>query len=266
MLPGAVHAQLEVRTNEIPQSVFAGGERPVAVTFHNPADRPVGTVLRTQIYQAGFATVVPLGEPRHWKELEVLPRQTVVESTWLAFPAVKKETRFLVQWLDEKSKILGSAEVMAYPTNLLEALKPMAGEKPLGVLDPLNQLKPLLKGLSVDFEDLTDNGLRSFSGKLAIIGPFQSKTQMYEGLADQIQSLARRGTAIVWVQAPPEKRGQTSALVLQCAGETNRGCGCPARIGGQPAGQSAISIESGLFLPTGIASGKPAAARPTALK
>lgn len=79
-------------------------------------------------------------------------------------------------------------------------------EKSLGIFDPQNQLKPLLKSLDLQFEDLAEAGLDSFSGKLAIIGPFQSKVQMHEGLAEQIKALAKKGRAIVWIQPPPGKK------------------------------------------------------------
>ena len=45
--------------------------------------------------------------------------------------------------------------------------------------------------------------LEDFSGKLAIIGPFQSTAQLREGLAQAIQHIARKGTAVVWIQPPP---------------------------------------------------------------
>jgi hypothetical protein len=94
--------------------------------------------------------------------------------------------------------------VLVYPTNLLAELKPLVGDEPLGAFDPQNQLKPLLKNLKIDFVNLENSDLENFSGKLAIIGPFQSKARIREGLANQIQALANKGTAIVWIQPPPE--------------------------------------------------------------
>ena len=91
---------------------------------------------------------------------------------------------------------------LVYPTNLLAGLKPLAGDEPLGIFDPQNQLKPLLKGLQLNFSDLEVSGLASFSGRLAIIAPFPSKLKMPENLAHQIKSLANKGTAIVWTHAP----------------------------------------------------------------
>jgi len=49
---------------------------------------------------------------------------------------------------------------------------------------------------------LENSDLENFSGKLAIIGPFQSKGQMRDGLPNQIKVLAKKGAAIVWLQPP----------------------------------------------------------------
>lgn len=206
VLPPNIHAQLEIKPFETRQAFFPGPARPVTVEFYNPTGKMVGTSLRTRLYQASSSTVIPLGEPQNWKNLQVLPGQTVLESTPLTFPPVNNATPFLVQWLDEKNQVLGKTEVSVYPTNLLQALQPLAGEKSLGIFDPQNQLKPLLKSLDLQFEDLAEAGLDSFSGKLAIIGPFQSKVQMHEGLAEQIKALAKKGRAIVWIQPPPGKK------------------------------------------------------------
>lgn len=203
--PGVTGAHLEVATNPGPQRVFSGAARSISVVFHNPDSRSVESEIRTRTYQASSATVVLLSE-KPWKKLQVLPGQTVLETTPFDFPTVKAETKFLVQWLEGANRVIGRTEVLVYPTNLLAELKPLGGDRPVGLYDPQNQIKPLLKGLAVEFEDLAETGLDGFSGKLAIIGPFQSKAQMREGLADQIQALAKKNTAIVWFQPPPEKR------------------------------------------------------------
>lgn len=208
MLPGTLCAQLEFKPSGAQQTVFAGDNRPVTVEFHNPAQQPTETALRTQLYQAGSATIIRLGDPRDWKKLEVLPGQTVLESTPLDFPSVREATPFLVQWLDEKSTVLGKTLVMVYPTNILRELIPLAGNKPLGIFDPHDMLKPLLKRLDVEFEDLALAGVASFSGRLAIIGQFESKDEMDDDLSDRIRKLAKRGKAVVWLQAPAKKHGK----------------------------------------------------------
>jgi hypothetical protein len=226
--PDRINAEL--RTDE--QCVFAGDARKIAVVWHNAGDKVVEADVRARIYQTSSATTILLSEVP-WKKLQVLPQQTVIESAQLDFPAVKAETKFLVQWFADGSgagfqpasaggatniarssseqagkmpaPLLGTTEVLVYPTNLLADLKALAGGDPVGAFDPQNQLKPLLKKLQVEFVDLEDVGLDNFHGKLAIIGPFQSKTQMREGLASQIQALAKKNTAVVWIQPPPEK-------------------------------------------------------------
>jgi hypothetical protein len=219
--PGLARAQLELLPAPEPQEVFAGDARPVRITFHNPAEIALGIKLRTQLYQAGSATVIPLGPPREWKEFQFLPGQTVLESIALDFPDVKAETKFLVQWLEESNRVIGTTEVLVYPTNLLAELKPLTGGQDLGVFDPQNQLKPLLKNLKLDFLDLADCGLENFSGRLAIIGPFESRTQMREGLAGQVKALAKRNVAAVWLQPPPEKRDKLLPSFYPVAENTN---------------------------------------------
>ena len=197
-------AQLQVVTNAEPQRVFAGAGREVSVRVHNPSTSPVAADLRTRLYQASSATVAPLGETP-WKKLTVLAGQTVLESAVVTFPAVKAETRLLVQWLDGTNKVIGVTEVLVFPPDLLKDLRPLADEATIGVVDPQNQIKPLLKAAAVEYQDLEDSGLEAYAGKLAIIGPFQSRAQMREGLPDRVKALAHKGVAVVWIQPPPEK-------------------------------------------------------------
>ncbi len=198
-------AQPKLISDVAPQCVFSGQLRNITVVWRNPSDAIVGAEISTRILQASSTTTIPLFEAP-WKSLKVLPQQTVLETARLGFPAVRAETKFLVEWLESPNHILGKTEVLVYPTNLLAELKPLAGGGPLGVFDPQNRLKPLLKNLKLNFTDLENSGLENFSGKLAIIGPFQSKAQMREGLTTQVLALAKKSTAIVWLQPPQAKR------------------------------------------------------------
>lgn len=200
--PTLVHAQLEWQPDDTRQAVFGGGPRSVRVLFRNPADQLVTVVLRIRLWQTSSATAVPLGEPEPWKELQVLPGQTIVESTKVNFPAVKAETRFLVQWVTEKDKVLGPSEVIVYPPELLKELNILAGETPLGVFDPQDRLKPVLKAAHVEFEDL-DEASR-FTGRLAILGPFPPSAQTPAVLIKRIRALTASGTAVIWIQPPLE--------------------------------------------------------------
>jgi hypothetical protein len=163
--------------------------------------------IHTRVYQATSATAV-LWDETLWKRLEILPRQTVLESAPLAFPAVKAETRFLVQWIAGTNQVLTPTDIWVYPTNLLDELKVLAHGDDFGVLDPDDQIKPLLAQNGVDFLDLGTVPLEKFHGRLAIIGPFASKTQMREGLATAIRKIASAGVAVVWLPPPSNPAGQ----------------------------------------------------------
>lgn len=201
--PVAALAELRLLSGREASCVFAGEARKISIVWHNDNDKVWEGEISARIFQTSSATAVRLGE-MPWKKLSVLPQQTVVESAQLDFPAVKAETKFLVQWMENTNRVIGKTEVLVYPTNLLAELKPLAGDELLGAFDPQNQLKPLLKNLKIDFVNLETSDLENFSGKLAIIGPFQSKAQMRAGLAKQIQALAKKNVAVVWLQPPPE--------------------------------------------------------------
>ena len=204
---GTACAELQLRPDREPQCVFAGEARKITVTWHNAGNQAVDAEMRTQLYQTSSATAVPLSE-RAWKKIEILPGQTVLESASVDFPAVNAETRFLIQWLEGTNLVVGKTEVLVYPTNLLAELKKLVGEENFGVLDPNNELKPLLKQTHVKLSDLGETALENFQGKLAIIGPFSTKAQMREGLAQAIQKIARKGAAVVWIQPPPGPKDQ----------------------------------------------------------
>ncbi len=205
--PWLACAQLQLSEPTTP-TVFAGEGRIVNLTWRNPSDNMVSVALRMQLYQASSSTAMPLDRPQAWKQLQVLPHQTVLETVSLSFPQVNAESRFLIQWLDATNNVLGHTDVLVYPTNLLSRLKPLAGATAIGVFDPQNKLTTLLKQAQLDVEDLADTGFTDFSGKLVIVGPFASKEQMPEDLADRIKALAQKGVAVVWVQPPVKPRGK----------------------------------------------------------
>jgi hypothetical protein len=199
--PGMAIAQLQLLPDKDAQCVFAGDARQIAVEWHNAGNQPVEAEIHAQVFQTTTATAVPLGGG-FWKNLSVLPGQTILESARLDFPAVRIETKFLVQWLEGTNRLLGVTAVLIYPTNLLEGLRPLAGGKAIGIFDPQGELKPLLKSMRVDFEDLGNLEFENFSGKLAIVGPFASRSQVPSDLAKQIKKLAQKGAAVVWILPP----------------------------------------------------------------
>lgn len=204
--------QLEILPDKEPASVFAGEARKLHVTFRNAGAETVDTQLSIQLYQATSATAVPAGKAVDWKKLRVLPGQTVLEFAVLDFPPVKAETKFIVQWQEDSHRVLGTTEVRVYPADLLAKLKTLAGDRGPGIFDPQNELKPLLKKLNVEFEDLEHSSLEHFSGRLAIIGPFQKPAPLREGLAAQLKGLASKSTAVVWLQPPLERKTEPALL------------------------------------------------------
>ncbi|MDB6016427.1 MAG: hypothetical protein JWR19_916 [Pedosphaera sp.] len=233
LLPLAGWGQIQLLANEQSQTVFSGEARSVRASFYNPNDRIAEVSLSTQLYQLSSTTAIPLGKPAFWKKLQVLPGQTVLECNLLTFPSVQGETHFLVQWVDGQNKVLGNTQIMVYPTNLLKALNPLAGDKPLGVFDPQNRIKITLKALSIEMEDLEDRGIENFSGKLALIAPGSAAEQSPEYRAGKIALLAKSGVAVVWIQRPhgpkpelepavyPVRIGQGAVTIVQSRAISN---------------------------------------------
>lgn len=198
---GLAFAQLAIATNAEPQRIFFGQAKNIPVVIHNAGSHNFDGEFGAQILQTSSATAVLLGEPVG-KKFRSLPGQTVLESVPLDFPPVKAETKFFVQWLENTDRVIGKTEVLVYPTNLLAELKLLLNGENLGVLDPNDRLKLSLKQSEIELIDLGEMALEDFSGKLAVLGPFQSKAQVREGLAQTIQQIARKGTAVVWIQPP----------------------------------------------------------------
>jgi hypothetical protein len=205
-LPFALRAQLQLVTNSEPQSAFFGAAKNISVTFHNSGNQDFEHGIHTRIFQASSATAVLLSE-NPWKQIQVPAGETVLEAAALDFPAVKAKTKFIVQWLEDTNHVLGVTPVLIYPTNLFQALQSFLCETNFGVLDPGNQLKPLLKAQEIKFTDLAETELDDFSGQLAVIGPFQSQAQVPDGLADRILALAKKNVAVVWIQLIEPARG-----------------------------------------------------------
>lgn len=202
---GVWAAQVDLLTPvEIPR-VFAGAARSIAVSFQNHSDTVTEASLRLRLWQTSSEIAVNLWDTP-WKTLKLLPGQTILDVVQISFPPVKAETRFLIQWIEGASNVVGKTEVLVYPTNLLARLKTLAGDEPVGVFDPGEQLKPLVRSSTVEFQDLIEDGTDKFHGKLAIFGPFETKSQMRVSLKNEIRALAKRGVAVVWLLPPPEKR------------------------------------------------------------
>jgi hypothetical protein len=197
-------AQLQLISNAAPQSVFFGDARRISATFHNPDAQEFRQTVRFEISQTSSATTIPFGT-KPWKELRVLPGQTVLESASLDFPPIKARTKFLVTWVSGEKDTIGHTEVLVYPNNLLDELKLLVkdGQNNLGVLDPHQQLTPALREAGIKFINLEQMELDAYHGKLALIGSCQPNDPEWPGLTQRISKLARNGTPVVWMQLPP---------------------------------------------------------------
>jgi hypothetical protein len=199
----AAHGQLALVSDVEPPCVFAGAGREISMVWRNPGTQPVEVALRMRLYEASTATAAVLGDAP-WKTLQVLPGQTVLASAVVSFPDVWAETLFVVQWVDATNRVWGVTTVRVFPVNLLKDLKPLVGEGVLGVLDPQNQVKPLLQSAGVAYVDLGEMTLEHFQGRLAILGPFNSRPS--EGFAQRVRKMAQNGASAVWIQPLPDRR------------------------------------------------------------
>jgi hypothetical protein len=204
---GIGFGQLTIVTNREPLRIFFGHAKNIPVIIHNASDRSFDGEIGAQILQTSSATAVRLGDPAG-KKFQSLPGQTVMDSASLDFPPVKAATKFFVQWLENTHRIIGTTEVLVYPTNLVCELKLLLNNENLGVLDANGVLKPSLKQNGIEFLDLEEMALEDFSGKLAILGPFLSQAQMRVGLAQAVLRIAKNGAAVVWIQPPPDSKDE----------------------------------------------------------
>lgn len=217
----AATRQLQVLTDPEPQRVFGGGTRVLPVRLRNNGDEPAEAEIRIRLLQTSAATGVLIAETP-WKRLRVLAGQTILESATVEFPPVRARTRFLLQWCESTNRLLGTTEVLVYPTNLLSELRRLAAGRPIGLFDPQNRLKPIFQKLQFEFADLAEIGFDGFTGVLAIVGPFDSGRQMPHDLAARVAAFAQKGGAVVWLQPPPDavetKPVPTYSTVLLGAG------------------------------------------------
>ena len=201
--PGGLRAQLQLLPAEKPQSIFAGMARNVTTTWRNDGTETASVDLRACVFQTSSSTAAHSSDTSG-RRLEVPAGETVIENVVLQFPAVRAKTGFLVQWMEGTNRLLGNTRVVIYPTNLLAELKTLMDGNILGVLDPNNTLKPLLKQNGVKFVDLEEASLEEFRGKLALIGPFQSPGRMRADLASTMVTMVEKGVALVWFQPPSD--------------------------------------------------------------
>ncbi|MEQ2010231.1 MAG: hypothetical protein ABMA26_25890 [Limisphaerales bacterium] len=192
---------VEVVPSATPQQVFAGGARAVEVRFRNDAAGPVRVEVRLHLFQLTSATAAPMGGARAWKTLTVQPGQTVVESASLDIPAVRAATRFAARWLDAGGRLLGVTEFWAHPENVLDALKPLAGGLPIGVVEDKPGLQLVLAARGIPIAELKHaEDWSQFRGRLALVVNQPESTQGELRLDPALLARAKEGLTVVWLR------------------------------------------------------------------
>lgn len=189
LCPLSAAAQINLVPDPETQSVFTACTQTVRVALRNHTDSIATSDVVLKLFQLTTGRAVPVGGPRSWKTITVLPQQTILENLALALPDVRASTRYRVELIG-----IGAVEVIAYPTNLLRRLGALAGDQPLGVFDPDGKLKPILKQAGVSIADFE---IEPGESRLAII--WSDVTN----LPDSIASRVKKGMAAVWIRSSP---------------------------------------------------------------
>lgn len=197
-----LQAQVKVTADSPRAAVFGGAGREIVVHFENEGDAAVAVDVGGRLLQLTSATAAPVGRIPEAR-VPLGPRQTVLERFRVDLPEVRAETRFLVQWTSGGTRVLGRTEIRAYPTNLLGRLGRTEADAPIGVHDPSGQVVTALRAAGVAVEAVGESGLAEFTGKRLILGPYGKGAEAPAGLKESTRSLARRGVAVVLLQAIP---------------------------------------------------------------
>jgi hypothetical protein len=207
-------AQLEVVLSQQALAVFSGDVQSVPVILRNAGEKTVNASLSIRLFQWSATTRMPIGAVQEWKQLTVLSGQTVLEQAAVQFPEVRAATRFEVRWLGE-GQPLGQTMVAVYPTNILKQLGDLAGDRPVGVFDPHEQLTPLWRALKLEFDDLTEGQrLETWRGRIALIGPFDPKQTIPAGYSKHAAALAERGIGVVLLATNSAPELRATVLVV----------------------------------------------------
>jgi hypothetical protein len=187
-------------------SVFGGGQRAMDVVFRNQTEMNVRLSVGLQVLQANSATAVPWSEPRPWRSLALLPRQTSIERVEIDFPVVQAESPFLIRFLSGR-EVLGLVSVRVYPANILSNLAGSAASTIISSVQP--ELRQVLveAGFGVsEAEAPKKSGARP---QLSIYGPEFSRKGPAAGISEAM-SLAKPGHGVVLILPESHERRTTA--------------------------------------------------------
>lgn len=195
----ATASALEVRP-ATDTCLFGGRTNTVEIVARNQSANPLVTEISVRIFQLGSGIAAPLGSARLWKRLHLPPGQTVLEQLTVELPCVRGETHFALQFSEEEREVVSQVILTAYPTNLLESQ--IASERPIGVIDTGNSLKPLLAAARLTITDLEQNPVEDFAGELIIAVSTDSK------LHRRIARALRPSQSAILIHSSPDLRGR----------------------------------------------------------
>ncbi len=144
-LPVAGRGELEIPSEGEPQPVFADTPQEVSVVFRNATASRQVLSIAVRIFQMSSSTLMPIEKARPWKEIEILPGQTVLESAVVRLPPVKVATYFLIQWLGDDGQVLSKSRLFAVPKDIARSLSTITSNTTTGLLDPEDRIKPMFK-------------------------------------------------------------------------------------------------------------------------
>ena len=118
-----------------------------------------------------------------------------------------------MRWL-EATKLLGVTEVWAHPESILDALKLLAGDLPLGVADATGTLRPVLAAHGLAVDELTSpEKWNDFRGRLVLLIPQQAAQEGELRLEAAVLARVKEGLTVVWFQPAPKISSATPQLV-----------------------------------------------------
>jgi hypothetical protein len=199
MATTSARAAVEVLPERPAPAVFGGGRREIVFRLRNSATTAAAFDLRHRVFQASASLLAPLSDIKPCKTLTVGAGQTTLESFAVELPAVRGETLFQIAWFDGDRKI-GTTIVRAFPENLLQLLGSMADAKPVGLVDPEDQLKTALDAVpTARLKEAED--ILSAEVPFILVAPMAGPSRP-AGLAAALKQKASRGTGVVWLQTP----------------------------------------------------------------
>ena len=212
----AASPKLEVVAEE-PIAVFGGGKRTVRIEFRNSTAAPIETSLRWRLYQATSSTLAPTGDEHPWHSISLRPTQALSESLEIDLPEVRAASLFHIVWYDGDGKI-GATLLRVFPENLLSRLTALAGDSPVGLVDPEGHFTNALGRLRYDLLSEAEH-ITATDARLILIAPFGPAHQV-AGLANALKAKAASGAAVVWAQAPDPRHAEVlpSTYLLEIGG------------------------------------------------